>query len=153
MRASTHSHWKLLQSAKMQMIFVEEAIRETTMDRGYTRKLRSQQARFSALPLTTCMTVDKLLTIPRPQLPHRCLTRGLRCVLLSTAPGALAAPRSAGCCCYKTTAIPSLPWNVSLNSWIRKKYRCTIKTGKKSQYQSTREEIMEYPYNGKLYGC
>lgn len=31
------------------------------------------------------------------------------CVLLSVVPGTLAAPRGAGCCCYKTTTIPSLP--------------------------------------------
>lgn len=38
------------------------------------------------------------------------------CVLLSIVPGILAAPRGAGCCCYKTTMIPSLPSNISLNS-------------------------------------
>lgn len=48
----------------------------------------------------------------RPQAPVSSSVSNMwleMCVLLSIMPGILAAPRDDGCCCYKTTTIPSLP--------------------------------------------
>ena len=118
---------------------------------GYTWKLWSQKAKFSALPLTTCVPLDKFKL---PQAPVSSSVKmgtvavplvWLRMrVPLRVVPGTLAAPGASGYC-YKATAItslfPLLPKHKAEQS-DQKKSRDTATAGK-SRHPSVREAVME----------